>query len=112
MGDCQAAAMICLPKLTGLSRRKHPVTEILEEIAAQQVTVELVGPEEEALWNKLIRKHHYLKEHRMVGEGGWSHDAFVATRSPHRPPRRIASAPIALHSGACLWHSNPSEYHL
>ena len=83
--------MICLPKPTGLSRPIHPVTKILEEIAAQQVTVELVGPEEEALWNKLIRKHHYLKEHRMVGESlryvakkngqwiallGWSSAAF------------------------------------
>jgi hypothetical protein len=57
--------MICLPKPAGPSRPTHPVTKILEEIAAQQVTLELVGPEEEALWNKLIRKHHYLKEHRM-----------------------------------------------
>jgi hypothetical protein len=83
--------MICLSKPTGLSHSKHPVTDILEEIAAQQVTVELVGPEEEARWNKLIRKHHYLKEHRMVGESlryvakqngrwiallGWSSAAF------------------------------------
>src|SRR5450759_399853 len=83
--------MICLPKPTGLSRPIHPVTKILEEIAAQQVTVELVEPEEEARWNKLIRKHHYLKEHRLVGESlryvakrngqwialiGWSSAAF------------------------------------
>ncbi len=83
--------MICLPEPAGPSRPTHPVTKILEEIAAQQVTVELVGPEEEALWNKLIRKHHYLKEHRMVGESlryvakknnqwiallGWSSAAF------------------------------------
>ena len=83
--------MICPPKPTGVSSRKHPVTEILEEIAAQEVTVELVSPEEEARWNKLIRKHHYLKEHRMVGESlryvaiqngrwiallGWSSAAF------------------------------------
>ena len=75
----------------GVSGRKHLVTEILEEIAAQEVTVELVSPEEEARWNKLIRKHHYLKEHRMVGESlryvaiqngrwiallGWSSAAF------------------------------------
>jgi hypothetical protein len=83
--------MICLPKLAAPFRPTHPVTKILEEIAAQQVTVELVGPGEEALWNKLIRKHHYLKEHRMVGESlryvakkngqwiallGWSSAAF------------------------------------
>ncbi len=83
--------MICPCKPRGVSGPKHPVTEILEEIAAKQVTVELVGPEEEAHWNKLIRKHHYLKEHRMVGESlryvakqngrwiallGWSSAAF------------------------------------
>ena len=60
--------MICPPKSTKVSGAKHPVTEILEEIDAQQITIELVSPEEEARWNKLIRKHHYLKEHRMVGE--------------------------------------------
>jgi hypothetical protein len=70
---------------------KHPVIEALEEIAAQEVTVELVAPEEWSRWDKLIRKHHYLKEHRMVGESlryvalqngqwiallGWSSAAF------------------------------------
>jgi Domain of unknown function (DUF4338)/DDE_Tnp_1-associated/Transposase DDE domain len=83
--------MIRLSKPTAVSARKHLVTEILEEMAAEQVTVELVSPEEEARWNKLIRKHHYLKEHRMVGESlryvalqngqwiallGWSSAAF------------------------------------
>ena len=83
--------MICPPKPADLSRPKHPVTEILEEIAAQQVTIELAGPEDEARWDKLIGKHHYLKEHRMVGESlryvakqngrwiallGWSSPAF------------------------------------
>ncbi len=83
--------MICPSKPTSVSRPRHPVSEILGEIADQQVTVELVGPEEEARWNKLIRKHHYLKEHRMVGESlryvakqngrwiallGWSSAAF------------------------------------
>src|SRR5580704_622741 len=83
--------MIRLSKPTALSAPKHLVTELLEEMAAEQVTVELVSPEEEARWNKLIRKHHYLKEHRMVGESlryvaiqngqwiallGWSSAAF------------------------------------
>ena len=83
--------MICPSKPTGVSGPKHPVTEILEEIAAQQITIELVDPEEEARWNKLIRQHHYLKEHRMAGESlryvakqkgrwiallGWSSAAF------------------------------------
>ena len=59
---------------------------------SQCVAVVLVETEaEEARWNKLIRKHHYLKEHRMVGESlryvakqkgewiallGWSSAAF------------------------------------
>jgi len=83
--------MICPIKPTVAFRSKHPVSEILEQTAAQHITVELVGPEEEARWNKLIRKHHYLKEHRMVGESlryvakqngewiallGWSSAAF------------------------------------
>jgi len=83
--------MICPSKPTAASSPKHLVTETLEEIAAQEITVELVDPEEEPLWNKLIRKRHYLKEHRMVGESlryvakqngqwiallGWSSAAF------------------------------------
>ena len=68
------------------------VSEAIEEMAASQLTVELVtDPEDEARWNKLVRKHHYLKEHRMVGESlryvaklngkwiallGWSSAAF------------------------------------
>jgi hypothetical protein len=56
------------------------------------VTVELVTePQEEARWNQWVQKHHYLKEHRMVGESlkyvakqngkwiallGWSSAAF------------------------------------
>ena len=87
--------MICPSKPTATSRQKHPVTEALEQILGEvdepPVTVELVGPEEELRWNQLIRKRHYLKEHRMVGESlryvakqngqwiallGWSSAAF------------------------------------
>ena len=83
--------MICPSKPTAASSPEHLVAETLAEIAAQQITVELVDPAEEALWNKLIRKHHYLKEHRLVGESlryvakqngqwiallGWSSAAF------------------------------------
>ena len=51
------------------SNGEDRVTEILREITVKAVTVELVKSlEEETRWNKLIRKHHYLKEHRMVGE--------------------------------------------
>jgi len=68
------------------------VSEVLQAIANEEVTVELViEPEEEKEWNKLVRKYHYLKEHRLVGESlryvakqngkpiallGWSSAAF------------------------------------
>lgn len=83
--------MICPSKPTAASNHEHLVTGILGKIAAKEITLELVSPEEEALWNRLIRKHHYLKEHRMVGESlryvakqngqwiallGWSSAAF------------------------------------
>ena len=45
------------------------VSEILREIASSELTIELIfEPQEEAEWNHLMVKHHYLKEHRMVGE--------------------------------------------
>ena len=83
--------MIYPSKPFAASSRQHLVAETLEEIAAKEITVDLVDPEEEPRWNKLIRKHHYLKEHRMVGESlryvakrngqwiallGWSSAAF------------------------------------
>jgi len=84
--------MICPAQIKQTSKPEDLVTEILREITAEAVTVELVQSlEEETRWNKLIRKHHYLKEHRMVGEAlryvikkngewigllGWSSAAF------------------------------------
>lgn len=83
--------MICPAQPIDGSQPAHPVTQILAEIALQEITVELVPPEEEPRWNKLIRQHHYLKEHRLVGESlhyvakqngqwiavlGWSSAAF------------------------------------
>src|SRR5271157_2382667 len=84
--------MICPAQIKRTSRPEDLVTEILRETTDQTITVELVkSPEEEARWNKLIRKHHYLKEYRMVGESlryvikkkgrwlgllGWSSPAF------------------------------------
>jgi len=84
--------MICPAQIKRGSNGEHLVTKILRETAAEEVTVELVKSlEEETRWNKLIRKHHYLKEHRMVGESlryviqkngewigllGWSSAAF------------------------------------
>ena len=73
------------------SKPEDLVTEIFDELTPKGITVELVRPEQEARWNKLIRKHHYLKEHRLVGESlryvikqrgrwigllGWSSAAF------------------------------------
>jgi hypothetical protein len=67
------------------------VTEILEELTRDEITVDLATPEEEPRWNRLVRKRHYLKEDRMVGESlryiakqrgkwiallGWSSAAF------------------------------------
>jgi hypothetical protein len=84
--------MICPAQIKRTSRPEDLVSEILRETAAKAITVELIdSPEEEARWNKLIRKHHYLKEHRLVGESlryvikqngewigllGWSSAAF------------------------------------
>jgi hypothetical protein len=67
------------------------VTEIIDQITAQAITVELVSSEQEERWNQLVRQHHYLKETRLVGESlryvaqqdgrwiallGWSSAAF------------------------------------
>ena len=84
--------MICPVQIKRASRPEEIVSQILDESAAAVVTVELVQSlEEERRWNKLIRKHHYLKEHRLVGESlryvikqngewigllGWSSAAF------------------------------------
>lgn len=84
--------MICPSQPVSGAKPKHCVSEIIEELSGEEITIELVQTEEdEARWNKLIRKHHYLKEHRMVGESlryvakqkgnwiallGWSSAAF------------------------------------
>jgi len=61
--------MICPAQIKRTSKAEDLVTEILRATTAKAVTVEWVNSlEEETRWNELIRKHHYLKEHRMVGE--------------------------------------------
>jgi hypothetical protein len=71
---------------------EHPVTAALAQLSPQSVTLRLVTePKEQARWNTLVRRHHYLKEHRLVGESlryvaeqdgqwiallGWSSAAF------------------------------------
>lgn len=84
--------MICPAQVKRASKPEEIVSEILRKTTTKAITVELIdSPEEEARWNKLIRKHHYLKEHRLVGESlryvikqngewlgllGWSSAAF------------------------------------
>ena len=84
--------MSCIARSSQGVKGPQLVSEVLQELASNEVTVELISdPREEALWNKLIVKHHYLKEHRMVGESlryvakvngkwvallGWSSAAF------------------------------------
>ena len=61
--------MICPPQPKPRSKDEQVVGEVLAEIARAELTLELViEPEDVARWNQLVRKHHYLKEHRLVGE--------------------------------------------
>ena len=91
-GGAKLGAMICPAQVKRASGPEEIVSEILRQTAAEAITVELIDTlEDEARWNKLIRKHHYLKEHRLVGESlryaikqngewigllGWSSAAF------------------------------------
>jgi len=84
--------MSCLANAIRAPKGADLVSEVLQEVARTEVTLERVtDPQDEAKWNKLVRKHHYLKEHRMVGESlryvakqngewiallGWSSAAF------------------------------------
>jgi hypothetical protein len=68
------------------------VNEVLRDRSRDELTLELItDPKDVTRWNKLVQKHHYLKEHRMVGESlqyvakldgkwvallGWSSAAF------------------------------------
>ena len=90
---------------------EHPVSAALQELAAHPITVRLVTSAEEPRWNKWVRKHHYLKEHRLVGESlkyvaeqdgqviaalGWSsaayhlqpRDRYIGWSAPQRQARR------------------------
>lgn len=84
--------MICPKERAGEVEPEHMVDTVLREFSTQEITLRLVSdPSEEARWNKLVRKHHYLKEDRLVGESlryfaerngqwiallGWSSAAF------------------------------------
>jgi len=84
--------MTCLAKAVGPSKGAALVSEVLHEVASTELSIELViDSKKEDEWNKLVKKHHYLKEHRLVGESlkyvakqngkwiallGWSSAAF------------------------------------
>lgn len=84
--------MICPPHTQPAAQAQNLVADAWRELAQQQWTLHLItDPKEQDRWNKLIRKHHYLKEHRLVGESlcyvikqgeqwiallGWSSAAF------------------------------------
>jgi hypothetical protein len=84
--------MSCIARTKPSVKGAELVSEVLQEVASSEIILELISdPKEEALWNKLMVKHHYLKEHRMVGESlryvaklngkwvallGWSSAAF------------------------------------
>ena len=61
--------MLCPAKHRRTSEPADLVNEVLQEIASHELTLELItNLADEARWNKLIQKHHYLKEHHLVGE--------------------------------------------
>jgi len=84
--------MICPTKSPRALNPAEIVSEILQNVSGDELTLELItDPAKEARWNKLIQEHHYLKEYRMVGESlryvaklngrwiallGWSSAAF------------------------------------
>ena len=61
--------MICPTKSNRAANPAEIVREVLKDLSIDELTLELITePKEERRWNRLIQKHHYLKEHRMVGE--------------------------------------------
>ena len=84
--------MLCPTTCTRASNPAELVNEALRDLSTGELTLELVtDPKDLARWNRLVRKYHYLKEHRMVGESlryvakitgkwiallGWSSAAF------------------------------------
>ena len=44
------------------------LTDPVEAAVLDQIIVRLVRPEEQALWDQLVREHHYLKNAHLVGE--------------------------------------------
>lgn len=104
--------MLCPIKPVRAGKPAEIVSEVLRELSGGELTLELVvDPKDVTRWNKLVQKHHYLKEHRMVGETlqyvakldgkwvallGWSsaafhlraRDAWIGWTDPLRKSRR------------------------
>ena len=117
--------MSCLANAIRAPKGADLVSEVLQEVARTEVTLERVtDPQDEAKWNKLVRKHHYLKEHRMVGESlryvakqngewiallGWSsaafhlraRDAWISWTDLQRQSRR----PLVACNARFVWRS-------
>jgi hypothetical protein len=84
--------MIDPTKTKGTSEPAEIVSEIIRQTTTNELSIQLVAsPAAQVRWNKLIKKHHYLKEYRLVGESlcyavrrkgklvallGWSSAAF------------------------------------
>jgi hypothetical protein len=48
--------------------KPHRLPNIDEQAVLETIQVRLVLPDERERWNKLVRKHHYLKNANLVGE--------------------------------------------
>jgi hypothetical protein len=84
--------MICPARSSHTAKSAELVSEVLQDLSSDELTLELITePKPVRRWNQFIEKHHYLKEHRMVGESlryvaklngkwvallGWSSAAF------------------------------------
>ena len=104
--------MLCPIKPVLATNSAEIVSEVLRDLSCDELTLELITePKDVTRWNKLVQKHHYLKEHRMVGESlkyvakvngnwfallGWSsaafhlraRDAWIGWTDPLRKSRR------------------------
>jgi Druantia protein DruA/DDE_Tnp_1-associated/Transposase DDE domain len=122
-----------MSRRTEFCRRVKPaeiVSKIYQELARDQLTVELIAePKEQARWDQLIQKRHYLKEPRMVGESlryvakldgkwiallGWSsaafhlraRDAWIGWTDPLRHRRRPL---VACNARFVMLAANPAS---
>ena len=108
--------MLCPTKPVRAAKAVDIVSEVLQDFSSDELTLELITDSKDVTrWNELVQKHHYLKEHRMVGESlryvakldrkwvgllGWSsaafhlraRDAWIGWTEPLRKSRRTLVA--------------------